>query len=171
MKRMMKMLRKMKKNNNEGFSLVELIIVISIMAILMGVVATQVLPYLNRTKETNDNTILSKMHTAAVSAFSFQADKLKAEDIMIKVVSGSETAVAARGGGAVVGGNEVVADFRTLLGVTTGQAFTYFNTNATSPDGAKVDKIEIIYNGSGNGKITVQAYNGGTKLLKTIESK
>ncbi|MBQ6094530.1 MAG: prepilin-type N-terminal cleavage/methylation domain-containing protein, partial [Lachnospiraceae bacterium] len=36
----------MKKLNNKGFSLVELIIVIAIMAILVGVVGTQVIPYL-----------------------------------------------------------------------------------------------------------------------------
>ena len=36
-----------KKKDNKGFSLVELIIVIAIMAILVGVVGTQVVPYLH----------------------------------------------------------------------------------------------------------------------------
>ena len=40
----------MKKLNNKGFSLVELIIVIAIMAILVGVVGTQVIPYLERSR-------------------------------------------------------------------------------------------------------------------------
>ena len=39
-----------KKKDNKGFSLVELIIVIAIMAILVGVVGTQVVPYLNKSK-------------------------------------------------------------------------------------------------------------------------
>lgn len=41
----------MKKINNKGFSLVELIIVIAIMAILVGIVGTQVLPYIDKAKK------------------------------------------------------------------------------------------------------------------------
>jgi type IV pilus assembly protein PilA len=48
--------------NNEGFSLVELIIVIAIMAILIGVVALAVIPNLERSRESKD---LSTLDTAA----------------------------------------------------------------------------------------------------------
>jgi len=44
----------MKKLNNKGFSLVELIIVIAIMAILVGVVCPQVIPYLERSRKAKD---------------------------------------------------------------------------------------------------------------------
>lgn len=40
--------------SNEGFSLVELIIVIAIMAILTGIVAIAVVPYLERSREVKD---------------------------------------------------------------------------------------------------------------------
>lgn len=44
----------MKKTNNKGFSLVELIIVVAIMAVLVGVMAPQFVKYLERTKYTRD---------------------------------------------------------------------------------------------------------------------
>ena len=54
MKKIMELLQNMKakneKKDNKGFSLVELIIVIAIMAILVGIVGTQVIPYINKSK-------------------------------------------------------------------------------------------------------------------------
>lgn len=46
-------MKKLKKNN-EGFSLVELIIVIAIMAILVGVLAPQYLGHVDKTKQSTD---------------------------------------------------------------------------------------------------------------------
>lgn len=43
-----------KKLNNKGFSLVELIIVIAIMAVLIGVLAPQYLRYVERSREATD---------------------------------------------------------------------------------------------------------------------
>jgi type IV pilus assembly protein PilA len=63
----------MKKLNNKGFSLVELIIVIAIMAILVGVVGTQVIPYLEKSRQAKDLQIISGWNTAAMSAYSMNA--------------------------------------------------------------------------------------------------
>ena len=64
------------KKDNKGFSLVELIIVIAIMAILVGIVGSQVLPYLNKSREAKDQQILSGWVTAALSAYSANAASL-----------------------------------------------------------------------------------------------
>lgn len=84
MKKIMEMLQNMKakneKKDNKGFSLVELIIVIAIMAILVGVVGTQVLPYLNKSKLEKDRQIVSSYSTAAVSAYSMVVDQLTTPD-------------------------------------------------------------------------------------------
>ncbi len=64
------------KKDNKGFSLVELIIVIAIMAILVGIVGSQVLPYLNKSREAKDQQILSGWVTAALSAYSSNAADL-----------------------------------------------------------------------------------------------
>ena len=44
----------MKKTNNKGFSLVELIIVIAIMAVLIGVLAPQFIKYVERSRNSTD---------------------------------------------------------------------------------------------------------------------
>ena len=44
----------MKKTNNKGFSLVELIVVIAIMAVLVVAVAPQFLKYVERGRKSND---------------------------------------------------------------------------------------------------------------------
>lgn len=56
--------------NNKGFSLVELIIVIAIMAVLVGVLAPTYLQYVEKSKKSNDvstvDTIINACETAAV---------------------------------------------------------------------------------------------------------
>ena len=39
------------KGNNKGFSMVELIIVIAIVAVLVGLIATQLIKYMEKSKE------------------------------------------------------------------------------------------------------------------------
>lgn len=64
---------KLRENEEKGFSLVELIIVMAIMAILVGVVASQVIPYMEKSRQSKDQQQLSSLCTDIVSAIS-QAD-------------------------------------------------------------------------------------------------
>ena len=66
-------LAKLQENDKKGFSLVELIIVMAIMAILVGIVASQVLPYMEKSRMSKDQQQLSSLCTDIVSAIS-QAD-------------------------------------------------------------------------------------------------
>lgn len=66
-------LAKLRENEEKGFSLVELIIVMAIMAILVGVVASQVIPYMEKSRQSKDQQQLSSLCTDIVSAIS-QAD-------------------------------------------------------------------------------------------------
>ncbi len=55
------MKREQKSLTNKGFSLVELIIVVAIMAVLIGVLAPQYLRYVEKTRLQKDNTSISEV--------------------------------------------------------------------------------------------------------------
>ena len=54
--------------NNKGFSLVELIIVIAIMAILVGVLAPQLIKYIEKSKVSADTQAADSVHSAMLTA-------------------------------------------------------------------------------------------------------
>ena len=106
MKKIMELLQNMKakneKKDNKGFSLVELIIVIAIMAILVGIVGTQVLPYIDKSRHAKDVQVLSGLCTDATAAYSSAASELTESvytitiDSTVSVSGGSDTAGATK---------------------------------------------------------------------------
>ncbi len=60
----------MKKSNNKGFTLVELIIVVAIIAVLAAVLAPQYLRYVERARQSNDLQVATSIMRAATAAIS-----------------------------------------------------------------------------------------------------
>lgn len=87
-----------KELNNKGFSLVELIIVIAIMAVLMGVLAPQYLKYVKQSKISTDITNAEEIATAINVAV---ADGVNASD--------ADSVMIATSGASVNGGDEIVS--------------------------------------------------------------
>ena len=65
--------------SNKGFSLVELIIVIAILAILVGVMAPQLIKYIEKSKVSSDTQLCDAMHTAITIALA-DPDVINAND-------------------------------------------------------------------------------------------
>ncbi len=103
------------KKDNKGFSLVELIIVIAIMAILVGIVGSQVLPYLNKSREAKDQQILSGWVTSALSSYSSNAADLtdSAYEIVITVDKANHPGLC--GAATVTGGSTTPVDKNEIL--------------------------------------------------------
>jgi len=142
-----------RKKDNKGFSLVELIIVIAIMAILVGIVGTQVLPYLNKSKEAKDVQIVNSYSTAAVSAYSMLAGELTTETGTLEVkVYGTNTDADA---------TKLAAKIKDLVGYTSA------TDKMTSKTGKTATEITITYDFA-NHKIETVAT--GTNLDKVSAS-
>ncbi len=60
-------MKKMRKLNNKGFSLVELIIVIAIMAVLVGVLAPQFTKYVGQSETSADGSNADMLRTTAAA--------------------------------------------------------------------------------------------------------
>lgn len=102
----------MKKTNNKGFSLVELIIVVAIMAILIGVLAPQYIKYVERSRVAADENIADSLTAAVQSAL---ADEDYESDI-------NENAKATITGGAS-GGIKLTGDTSTKLDAALDEYF------------------------------------------------
>ena len=123
-----------KQKNNKGFSLVELIIVIAIMAILVGIVCTQVLPYIDKSRHAKDVQVLSGLCTDATAAYSSAASELTESVYTITI----DSTVSVSGGSDTAGATKLQNAFAEYNGVTNVK-----DLKLESKEGKKVTAVTI----------------------------
>ena len=161
MKKIMELLQNMKakneKKDNKGFSLVELIIVIAIMAILVGIVGTQVLPYINKSKEAKDFQIINSYGTAATTAYSSAAEKVTA----LTTVTMDDTPATTN---STEPAKSLAAEIQKLTGYDTMD----LNAKMGSKKGKTITKIVITIDPVKDKTIKTQAYAGSEKVFDEV---
>ena len=130
--------------NNKGFSLVELIIVIAIMAILVGVMAPQLIKYIEKSKVSADTQLADSVHTAILTAMmdpeivnysGYNAEYQKY--LTATSVSGIDTGVGTIGSGALeimgaAAAGDVAGSLKSTISGTKDVKFQITGTNSLS---------------------------------------
>ena len=143
--------------NNQGFSLVELIVVIAIMAVLVGMVGAQVIPYINNAKKSRDIQILSSYATAGVVAYSERVDSVPASttDMTVTIVPGN----ASTGDTytcSITDAQDVAAEMKHLV---SKNYLTESGSLFQSKEYKGIDKIVVTFDFD-NARVKVDAYKG-----------
>lgn len=147
--------------NNKGFSLVELIIVIAIMAVLVGVLAPTYLQYVEKSKKSNDvSTVDSVVNALEIAAIDPEVNSVSWTELTITINSSGMTATPK------TGDPTAMKDaFMEIVGDDVKFKSTKWNGDVVFV--AKNDsngKIKLEYTGTNNGNATFQAY--ATSLTK-----
>lgn len=141
------------KKNNKGFSLVELIIVIAIMAVLMAVLAPQFLRYIERSRLQSDNTAIGEIANACkVAATNETAISGAPITIDIAVSPNPAAPVTVTGTGAAAG----VTAFQNEINATIGDVRLTSNTYIAADAAGTAPQITVTVTG---GVVTVSGVN------------
>lgn len=150
--------KKQRTLNNKGFSLIELIVVIAIMAILVGAMAPQVTKYIEKSRKSADAQALGTLYTAVLT-------ELLDPDVTTKPKTGDINIGA--DGKASGGTNPVTSGVLKTMGISNISNFQ-LKSNAYSKGG---NTITVTVNeGDGSVKIEVPSKDTANSGTLTIDS-
>lgn len=120
------------KKDNKGFSLVELIIVVAIMAVLMMVVAPQFLRYVERTRLQTDNSAIGEIANAAKIA---AANEKVAQEIADATGSKITLSIPVSSAGPVTatGATELIKEITATMGDALQMKSNTYKKAGTAP--------------------------------------
>ena len=129
----------MKKMNNKGFSLVELIIVIAIMAILAGAIAPALIRYIDKSRKSNDVSSCKTIKTAVETAMGNE----RTYELLVNGGSGSSVTIQPNVDSTSTGAVAVVsgagdASAAKEIGLNIGEKTPKFKYTKNKPDHFKV---------------------------------
>jgi type IV pilus assembly protein PilA len=125
----------MKKKNNKGFTLVELIIVMAIMAILIGAIVPQVLAYVNHARESKDLQLCNTVFTAVQTGLSSEENPSNFTQADLSTVMSSCSKIATLLGDDLDTSSEIIAKTesnRVVRSGTTGVWNVYVDYNSST---------------------------------------
>lgn len=141
------------KSNNKGFSLVELIVVIAIMAVLMGVLAPTLIGNVEKSRESTDLQNLDTIQGAVTTAMN-QENVSKLHGGNAKVVTMSTD------GNNTLSGADADAAFVAALQAELNESLTTKITTKSGAAGKDGNSLQITI--SAGGAVEVAIVNGGT---------
>lgn len=151
-----------RKKDNKGFSLVELIIVIAIMAILVGIVGTQVIPYINKSKEAKDVQLVNSYSTAAVSAYSMLAGEITETATPLEINVYTDKSAAGAAEETKTDKNKLADKIIELTGYNDNDAL---KGKMASKKGNNVSGVKVTYDFN-NHTVTTEALGTGLDEVK-----
>lgn len=141
-----------RRKNNKGFSLVELIVVIAIMAVLVGVLAPQLIKYVEKSREATDIQNCDNIVTALKS---YYADKDDAPtQVVVTLTSSADPSVVPDGSSEAISSTE---DTNPLNQAKLTTAKLKSKKWATTDKAEEANGITITYNTS-TGAVEYAAY-------------
>lgn len=123
-------IQKYLSGEREGFSLVELIIVIAIMAILIGIVALAVIPYLEKSRVGKDQQTIDTVYSAFKNAI---ASQQITDDLTVTITS--------TGGSATGDSKFKIDDFAVDLDCTNAEGLKALEAKLASSDAKGSDIV------------------------------
>lgn len=102
---MFKFLKDRKKKDNKGFTLVELVIVVAILAILVGILAPQYTKYVEKSRQSADAANMDEM-VKAVEIYAADGINIPIAGDAVITISSDGTSVAAKGNAKAAAGTE-----------------------------------------------------------------
>lgn len=108
-------MKKMSQKNNKGFSLVELIVVVAIMAVLMGILVPTLVKNVEKSKKQKDASAIEEIRTTMVTNL---ADPTYS-DLEATIVYDAQTLEITKGG-VTVSGSTTAADVLSFLTAVSG---------------------------------------------------
>ncbi len=145
----------MKKMNNKGFSLVELIIVIAIMAILIAVLAPQYLRYVEKSRLQSDNSAVGEVANAC---------KVAAANDAVNSAIGTGTTVALPAYGTTNSVTCAVTELESEINSVCGEMT--FKSNTYKNSGVPVISVSV----AGDGTVVVTATGYVTEVGQAANS-